>query len=159
MTLCEATMQSKSVPFGSRLTSIVSSIRQALRDSKDASCSCPKKESFAPHNVLKQGDFTRLTWKLSRNLSRKAYHESIDRGGKLEYHVSARPSKAMIKDFAIALSSTPHDATTTQQLMIYYKGTELPLYLGQLSDWYLCGRGMVYNLVESGHLSSMKLKI
>jgi hypothetical protein len=52
-------------------------------------------------------------WKFNRNLSRSPFHDSIESGGNLVYHVRAGPSSAMMKDLAMVASSTPDDATTT----------------------------------------------
>jgi hypothetical protein len=52
-------------------------------------------------------------WKLSRNLSRSPFQESMDNDGNLVYQVKAGPSRAMIKDLAIVASSPPADATAT----------------------------------------------
>jgi hypothetical protein len=55
----------------------------------------------------------RYPWKLSRNLSRSPFQESMDNGGNLVYQVQAGPSSAMMKDLAIVASSPPDDAIDT----------------------------------------------
>jgi hypothetical protein len=55
----------------------------------------------------------RYPWKLSWNLSRSPFQESMDSGGNLVYQVKAGPSSAMMKDLAIVASSPPDDATAT----------------------------------------------
>jgi hypothetical protein len=41
------------------------------------------------------------------------FHESIDKGGSLKYHVRAEPSREMMKDLVIVQSSPTEDAMTT----------------------------------------------
>jgi hypothetical protein len=55
----------------------------------------------------------RYPWKLSRNLSRSPFQESMDSGRNLVYRVRAGPWSAMIKDLAIVVSSPPDNATVT----------------------------------------------
>jgi hypothetical protein len=43
---------------------------------------------------------------LRRNLSLRLLHESMDSGGSLVNQVSAGPSRAMMKDFAIVASTS-----------------------------------------------------
>ena len=52
-------------------------------------------------------------WKFNKNLSRRVFHESIDNGGSLVYHVRAGPSSAIMKDLAIVASSPPDDVIVT----------------------------------------------
>jgi hypothetical protein len=52
-------------------------------------------------------------WKLKINFSRRAAYESIDSGGSLLYHVKSGPSRAMMRDFTIVLSSPSDEATAT----------------------------------------------
>jgi hypothetical protein len=47
------------------------------------------------------------------NLSRSIFHESIDNGGSLEYHVRVGPSRAMMNDLAMVVSSPLDDETAT----------------------------------------------
>lgn len=42
----------------------------------------------------------------------------------------AGPSRAMMNDFVMALLSPPEDVMVTSSLIVYYEGSELPLYLG-----------------------------
>jgi hypothetical protein len=51
--------------------------------------------------------------KFSKNLSRRAFHDSIDSGGSLVYHVRAGPSSAMMNDLAMVASSPLDDAIAT----------------------------------------------
>jgi hypothetical protein len=48
----------------------------------------------------------------------------MDRGGNLEYHVNARPSSAMMKDFIVALSFPPGEATYVGYLLRFQKGNK-----------------------------------
>jgi hypothetical protein len=52
-------------------------------------------------------------WKFSKNSSRSAFHDSMDSGGSLVYHVRAGPSSATMNDLAMVVSSPPDDAIAT----------------------------------------------
>jgi hypothetical protein len=52
-------------------------------------------------------------WKFDKNLSQRPFHDSIDSGDSLVYHVKAGPSSSMMKDLAMVASSPLEDATTT----------------------------------------------
>jgi hypothetical protein len=42
-------------------------------------------------------------WEFNKNLSRGVFHESIDNGGSLVYHVRAEPSSAIMKDWSMVV--------------------------------------------------------
>jgi hypothetical protein len=67
-------------------------------------------KNLTPREEKSAGQYS---WKLSRNLSRRLLQESMDNGGNLVNQVSAGPSRAMMKDFAMVASSPPEDATAT----------------------------------------------
>jgi hypothetical protein len=48
--------------------------------------------------------------KFSKNLSRRAFHDSIDSGGSVVYHVRAGPSSSMMNDLTMVVSSPLDDA-------------------------------------------------
>jgi hypothetical protein len=52
-------------------------------------------------------------YKFSKNLLQSAFHDSMDSGGSLVYHVKAGPSSAMMNDLAMVASSPPDDAIAT----------------------------------------------
>jgi hypothetical protein len=52
-------------------------------------------------------------WKFNKNLSWSAFHDSMDSGGSLLYHVSAGPSSAMMNDLAMVAPFPPDDAIAT----------------------------------------------
>jgi hypothetical protein len=52
-------------------------------------------------------------WKFSKNLSWSVFHDSMDSGRNLVYHVRAGPSSAMMNDLAMVASSPLDKAIAT----------------------------------------------
>ena len=70
--------------------------------------------------------------KLAIILSWRFSHEYTELGHNMDYHASASPSATMTKDLTNTVLFPSTEATAASKLMMNWRGSIFPLYLGKV---------------------------